>query len=570
MKIPYTSSCLTAFLAVFFVPPPWHLPIGCTVGLMLVISLLFSKYEHASFTIKKHYVGLGIFFALSAGLISLIRIIGWGGFDISWYTQVVYNILHSGIPTVTIGDVPNHLGQHFEPILYVVAIFAAVLPLPIYISLMLSQMVAALILLYVSTKKPLEHAVLEQREGMFFAVLALAFWGMLAAQNFEFHSVTVGAYLGCSAILAYFYGYKRWALILAALALGSGEMLLFSIPIILITLYISVKKSFSALKIVSILGGAVAASGFYVFAYAQWLAPFIRGDGHVHGQLNRFSALGRSFPEILLSPVSKPLVFFSTIFQPQKWAFIGCCLLIVLPPLIGWAVARMAKLKSTGYAGPINPVVLISGSLLALIGPFAKTLISNAPSLSSLNYHYGADVLPALFLLAIAVYLLLAKTLKTRYLINLVGKKNFLYLSLLIVSMPFTADLYRGLSAFWDIEEVFPPELRTALREIPVSASVSTNNLAFSAELAARPIIYSSFSRVSKDHMPDYFVLGWPVKHGYNQPRTDDIHKSFEYVEGQDNYYRSLYLGNNTLYHLRKILPGKIPAGAWMLVKIDE
>jgi uncharacterized membrane protein len=132
-------------------------------------------------------------------------------------------------------------------------------------------------------------------------------------------------------------------------------------------------------------GGGVAVAAVALLAFElQVLMPYFRGDGVGYHHLYRYTHLGDSLGEILITLVARP------------WRWLG---LVVTGPKLVYALAMLAPL---GFLPLLAP-----RTLAAAVPGLAMNLLSNDPILINHRAQYQAFVLPFLVLAAVDGYLAL-------------------------------------------------------------------------------------------------------------------------------------------------------------------
>lgn len=230
----------------------------------------------------------------------------------------------------------------------------------------------------------------------------------------------------------------------------------------------------------------------------------------------------------------------------------------------------MREHRWSKHERPVSGVwILVLGGLTALAALLGKVLLGQAETYLTRSNHYIADMMPGLSLLLIAGYLVSLSP--QRSLRRGLGAVAPVVLTLIIISvntLPTAPDTRSGrelAALFVDRKEIYPRDLRTALREIPVDASVYVNTLQVLNELSGRPRLYTSFSPKSLydgDMMPDYAVLGWPPTHGYDQPSAEVFERSFRVIA--EGVVESVYEGRSTRYQLVREFGARLPGHIWV------
>ena len=313
-------------------------------------------------------------------------------YDLAMYDQAVWNtsqgrpfainLLEDTMPGLT-----NKLGDHVEPILLPLAMLYWLRSNPDV--LLVVQAIALVALIW-----PLYQLVRNRSQSMWLAGIAVALYllhpGMWNALLFDFHPVTLGAAFLVFTLWLLVQRQHVAALIFAVLAMMCKEQIGLSVAMLgayaiffvkrpstplrsaqgatrrLIQFFRSRDWRFGLLLIVIGLAWSVMALGVII--------PAFQPSGSSY-YLNRYGRLGGTFAEVLLSPVTKPDVFWPMITGPKRMAYYGDLLL----PL--------------GFL----PLLGIEMLLPALPDIALNTLSAFAPS-RTLDYHYAVIAVPFLVL----------------------------------------------------------------------------------------------------------------------------------------------------------------------------
>jgi uncharacterized membrane protein len=312
-------------------------------------------------------------------------------YDLAMYDQAVWNtsqgrpfainLLEDTMPGVT-----NKLGDHVEPILLPLAALYWIRSNPDVLLVVQAIALAALIW-------PLYQLVRNRSQSTWLAGIAMALYllhpGMWNALLFDFHPVTLGAAFLVFTLWMMVQRKHVWALIFAVLAMMCKEQLGLSVTMLGVYAIFFVKRPaqntatfqpasrvvrffrsrdwrFGLLLIVIGIVWSVIALGVII--------PAFQPSGSSY-YLNRYGRLGSTFVEVLLSPITKPDIFWSMISGPKRLAYYGDLLL----PL------------------GVLPLLGIEMLLPALPDIALNTLSAFAPS-RTLDYHYAIIAVPFLVL----------------------------------------------------------------------------------------------------------------------------------------------------------------------------
>ncbi len=273
---------------------------------------------------------------------------------------------------------------------------------------------------------------------------------------FDFHSVS----LATTFLLGAFYfliekKYKWFALLLLLAVLTKENVYLVS----------ALFGGFLILKGKRFAGAFLCISSVAVFLYLMSVAiPHARQGQHF--AMEYLAYLGGSPMEILLSPILKPAVFFGRLLSIETFKYIYT---VFLP--VGFL----------SFFAPLYTVFLLPD--------FFINIFSNNPNLRSIQYHYGALLVPFMYISSLYG---MKKIISIRIDRKLATNFIFYYLLIFIVYSSFLFSPLPGtrnadIAPFKyneDRQDIF-----RMLRMIPQNASVSaTNNIA--AHLVHREKIY--------------------------------------------------------------------------------
>ena len=201
-------------------------------------------------------------------------------------------------------------------------------------------------------------------------LLLVAAWLVYPSTSQFIYSASYGSRWGNLCLLLYFLALVGWikgrprtALLFAVWAILIKEEA--AIPIGTFGLYLAFFEKRRAL------GAAVVTAAFgYFLLVTSFVIPAMNGQDY---QMQRFfSDLGATKWDVLLSPWTKPGIFWGKILSPSTFYFIA----LLLGPLLFVPLGR--------------PAILLVGSLVFLFDCFH-------PILKSINYQYQAALLPVVF-----------------------------------------------------------------------------------------------------------------------------------------------------------------------------
>jgi uncharacterized membrane protein len=312
-------------------------------------------------------------------------------YDLAMYDQAVWNtsqgrpfainLLEDTMPGLT-----NKLGDHVEPILLPLAALYWIRSNPDVLLIVQALALAALIW-------PLYHLVRDRSSSVWLAGIAVALYllhpGMWNALLFDFHPVTLGAAFLVFTLRMLVQRKHLAALIFAVLAMTCKEQIGLSVALLGVYTIFFVKHPSTSLRPAQDASQLVrffqardwrfgllliAIGVVWSFIALGVIIPAFQPQGDSY-YLNRYGRLGGTFLEVLLSPITKPDVFWPMISGPKRVAYYGDLLLpLGFLPFLGFEMLL-----------PALPDIALN------------TLSAFAPS-RTLDYHYAVIAVPFLVL----------------------------------------------------------------------------------------------------------------------------------------------------------------------------
>jgi len=290
----------------------------------------------------------------------------------------------------TVEQVPNHLGVHFSPFLFLLvpgyAFFQALSEQagPYYLLIMQTLALAlGAWPLFLLAKRILA----EQQNTALWAlaiVTAYLLYPSLHWMNlFDFHEATffVPVLLGA----LYFLEAKKWiwaGVFLAAAAAVKEDMVLgvlFAGLFVLaqVTAQESTTADLPVWRRTGVQAGIIVVASALVY-FLLVVKVFMPAAGGELFRIDRYANLGETPLVMVTNAIKHPLLIPETVFTPQKARYVFWLLLpLLFLPLLSW-----------------RPVLL-------LIPGLAENLLTNYPFQFSSLYHYDAILIPGIFLAAI-------------------------------------------------------------------------------------------------------------------------------------------------------------------------
>ncbi|TAL12095.1 MAG: DUF2079 domain-containing protein [Nitrospirae bacterium] len=308
--------------------------------------------------------------AYAAGLsyLSLIRhhALFTGVWDLGYYEQLVWALSNWEIPPISTVWGGHPWGNHATFVLLVVAPFLRLFPDPS--TLLIIQSITLALGAFPSFC--IGRSIWgNQRAGVVFAGAYLLYPPLQFANLFDFHADIFATPILLSAFAALFAGRVGWALVWAGLLiLVKEDMALVSV---MFGLYVAVVHRRRA--------GFVLASVACV-SFVLLVGVIIPGwiDRPYFSLFNRWTHLGASPWEIIMSPLLRPAVFFGTILQPERLGY----LVLLLIPLAGLPL--------------LAPEILAIG-----LPPLASNLLSSLEAQYTIRGHYTVTLTPILIVAAV-------------------------------------------------------------------------------------------------------------------------------------------------------------------------
>ena len=282
--------------------------------------------------------------------------------DLALYDQAVWHYSRFEVPRTTVLlRLPNVLGDHFDPILVLLA--------PLYwIWSDVRMLLVAQALLIAASAVPV-FAYCASKVGRH-AALALAaayliFWGVHSAVVFDFHNIAFAPLLIACLVLA--ADRERWAwffvLVIPLLAVKEDQAVL----VAFLGLYLLARRSWWQ-------GAATLAIGVGWFVIVtRLLLPWAGGGAeYVHWS---YDALGSGLGDALLNMARDPLLPFEAFFAEG-------------------AERKIATIALLGV--PFLGLVLASPLAILTIPLLAERMLSSNPNLWGTGFHYSLLIAPVL------------------------------------------------------------------------------------------------------------------------------------------------------------------------------
>lgn len=364
--------------------------------------------------------------------------------DMGIFEQTMWNTVNGRVMQNSLEEVPNHLGVHMSPFLFLLLPFYIVWQSPYFLIIIQTLALGfGAFPLYFFTKTKLNSNLLAKAVTLSY----LLHPSIHSINLFDFHPIAFFVPFVFSAF--YFMERKNyfWVWIFMLLSVSTQEdAALICIFVVLFWLTQAIfkieNKRIKINKINKEIGEIVALFVFlllYFLISVKFIMPFF-GGGLL--RLDRYDHLGDSFVELTKNIIKNPGLFFLTIFTMAKMKYI---LLLLLP------VALL-------------PLLSMASVFLVLPGVLENILTNYEPQFSGL-YQYDAVILSGLYISAVYGLICFIKKEKVLfYLIIIFSIISFLSLSFVGIKK-FPLYLFK--------RNVQAETFRMIVKQIPDDASIA-------------------------------------------------------------------------------------------------
>jgi uncharacterized membrane protein len=290
------------------------------------------------------------------------------GYDLSIFDQAIWHYSRFEKPTCTVNPFSNLLGDHFHPLLAILAPLFWVFPkVEVLLIAQAFLLVMPVFPIFIFVNKRLGRLA-----GYFFSISYSIFWGVQTAATFEFHEVSLAVPLIAFAV--YFMDEEKWRLLL----LNSFLLMLVKEDMCLLSMFLGfcliLKKHFK-------IGLVLAAASFLIFLVElKVLIPFFSDAGKYNYWERNYSQLGAGPFEALKTFFTHPLQIVALLFSdPRKIKALICIFTpflmtplfspygILLIPLIcermlSSNVAFWVVNNESHYTAVISPLVIMAAA----------------------------------------------------------------------------------------------------------------------------------------------------------------------------------------------------------------
>lgn len=433
-------------------------------------------------TEKRILWGLILFYIIFFSVFTSIRHYNFQtqAWDMGIFNQLFWNTSHGKGMSSTLEEIPNHMGIHFSPFLFILTLGYFLFSSPYF--LLIIQTIAlglGALPLYLLAKKILKNEKLALLVSGGYLLYPSLHW----VNVFDFHEISFLIPLLFSAL--YFLEIKKW--------LWAGLFLAFSasvkedaiLAVLFVGIYLLVKQDnqppapirqnqkSSWWNAQRKMGAAtILLAALLFFLSVQIIMPAL-GGGLL--RLDRYGNMGGNPAEIIGNILKNPGLLASAIFNVQKLRYLFWLFLPVLfLPLLSWR------------------------TLALLIPGLAENLLTDFESQFAGFYQYDAIIIPAIFIGAIYGVKYLAQTknlpiFKIKWLI-LAAMLTGYFVRSPVNPVFFPTDLFKS-NPRWDA-------YRQMVKLTPPNVSVSAHtNL--TPHLSGRPHIYM----LGKEPFPTDYIL---------------------------------------------------------------
>ena len=280
------------------------------------------------------------------------------GYDLGVFDQALWLMSRLEPPRSTVVDLPSVFGDHFHPILVLLAPLYRLHADPATLLVAQAILVAVAAVPVYLFARPRVGAT----GALLLAYATLAFWGLHAGVAFDFHELAFGPVLAASAVLAADRGRWWWYAALVVLLLAVKEDV--AMLVVALGAYLAVRGERWR-------GVATALAGVAWFLLVtRVVIPHFGGEPFRHWS---YGALGRDLPDALGNLVTDPLRWLQALVAPLE---------------------KVGTLAAT--FGPFLLLTLFSPLALLCVPLLAEKLLSAHPNHWGLLFHYSLIVAPLL------------------------------------------------------------------------------------------------------------------------------------------------------------------------------
>lgn len=319
---------------------------------------------------KSLWILIGLYVAV-LGTTTLLRHYNFEtqAYDLGIFEQSFWNAAHGRGLTNSLEQIPNHLGVHMSPGLFLLVPGYAVFPSPYYL-LIIQTLALALGAwpLFLLAKKVLQ----DHRLSLLITIGYLLYPSLHWLNFYDFHEIAFFVPLLLAAL--YFIEIEKWGWAGLFLALSASVKEDAVLAVLFVGVYLLLK---SPPKVKMGLG-IITASLAYFLLTVFVLMPAFGGALLQNLENHPYSQFGQTFGEIIKNIITSPVLVAQTLFTGQKFFYLL------------WLLLPVAFLPLWGWPG-----------IVLLVPGLAENLLSNHPSQFSGLYQYDAILIPGLWVAVI-------------------------------------------------------------------------------------------------------------------------------------------------------------------------
>lgn len=324
---------------------------------------------------KKILWGMILIYIAVFGLITALRHYNFQTqtWDLAAFVQSFWNAAHGRGLINSLEQVPNHLGLHFSPFLFLLVPGYVIFQSP-YFLLFIQTVAIALgtLPLYFLARRVLNNLLLSRVIAMAY----LLYPGLQWANIYDFHEITFFIPLFLSAL--YFIEVQKfgWAALFLTLSAGVKEDAILAVAFVGIFMLIKKSHEEKWFTVNRKAGLAILAISVILFFFAVRIFMPALGGGVL--RLDRYANLGETPAAAIENVIQNPGILIGTIFTKEKATYLFWLFLPVLfLPFFSWR------------------------SLILLLPGLPENLLTNYQFQFSGLYHYDSILIPGIFLGAI-------------------------------------------------------------------------------------------------------------------------------------------------------------------------
>ena len=333
-------------------------------------------------TNKKYLVPLiFVFFGLLYAAISLVNHyhLRTYALDLGVFNQALNSLSNFQAPIYTLdlmGNEYSFFSDHFSPII--------VFFTPMYFIFgSWTMLIGQIGFVLIGAWGVYKYAGLKSKNLNFQIIMLLQFmgiWGIYSALSFDAHANVIGAMLVPWLLYYYEIKNKKWVIIITLLILMTKENM--ALWLFFIFLGLMFKNGIANYKTFLKFEIPMAIFTFiYFIVILKFVMPLI-SEGNFTNHLNRYSQLGNSLGEIILTIIKEPHLVFSLLFEnlPSEHPLFGIKSELHFMILVSGGIAFFYK---PYYA-------------LMLIPIYAQKLLTNDFVFHGISYQYSIEFVPIL------------------------------------------------------------------------------------------------------------------------------------------------------------------------------